>query len=339
MPLDGHSYLVAQGWTGKGTGLRQGAISRPLAIPQKKTLSGLGKDRDDAFPFWDHLFTAAASTIKIKVASDDEDSGKSEPSSAMTIKRTTTGIPSCRRPVSGTAVDSGATTPDNETPHLSLLANAKREAAKRGLYSRFFRGPVLGPHEVETLDGPSLNGSSSVVSETVAVGVNVEVVWTKKRKSGEANENWEERKERKRRRKELKEGDKAGKKRAKEKSRMKQSISAEQVENPEEASARKALRRYEREAKRKARQKSKEDSYGEGEENGQKREGKRKERKAKNETSAVEMVTTTLDDSLTCISHNDEPVDRSSTKKPFDPAILHGDVASLDVRMKRRKRT
>ena len=53
MPLDSHSYLVSQGWAGKGTGLRQGAISRPLAIPQKKTLAGLGKDRDEAFPFWD----------------------------------------------------------------------------------------------------------------------------------------------------------------------------------------------------------------------------------------------------------------------------------------------
>ena len=48
MPLDGHSYLVAQGWSGKGSGLRHGSISRPLAIPQKKTLSGLGKDRDEA---------------------------------------------------------------------------------------------------------------------------------------------------------------------------------------------------------------------------------------------------------------------------------------------------
>jgi hypothetical protein len=53
MPLDVHSHLVSQGWTGSGTGLRQGAISRPLAIPQKKTLAGLGKDRDEAFPFWD----------------------------------------------------------------------------------------------------------------------------------------------------------------------------------------------------------------------------------------------------------------------------------------------
>lgn len=55
MPLDGHSYLVAQGWTGKGSGLREGAISRPLAIPQKRTLAGVGKDRDEAFPFWDQL--------------------------------------------------------------------------------------------------------------------------------------------------------------------------------------------------------------------------------------------------------------------------------------------
>ena len=53
MPLDGHSYLLAQGWAGKGTGLRDGGISRPLAIPQKKNLAGLGKDRDEAFPFWD----------------------------------------------------------------------------------------------------------------------------------------------------------------------------------------------------------------------------------------------------------------------------------------------
>ncbi len=55
MPLDGHSYLVAQGWIGKGSGLREGAISRPLAIPQKRTLAGVGKDRDEAFPFWDQL--------------------------------------------------------------------------------------------------------------------------------------------------------------------------------------------------------------------------------------------------------------------------------------------
>jgi hypothetical protein len=53
MPLDSHSYLRAQGWEGTGKALREGAISRPIAIAQKKTLAGLGKDRDEAFPFWD----------------------------------------------------------------------------------------------------------------------------------------------------------------------------------------------------------------------------------------------------------------------------------------------
>jgi len=171
MPLDGHSYLVAQGWSGKGSGLRQGAISRPLAIPQKKTLSGLGKDRDEAFPFWDHLFTAAASTIKIKVTSDDEDEDghASGSSSATTFERTTTGILSNRRPVSGTAVDSGTTTPDSATLHLTLLASAKREAAKQGLYSKFFRGPILGPRVEEALNDLRSSGSRGTASAVVAV--------------------------------------------------------------------------------------------------------------------------------------------------------------------------
>ena len=53
MPLNSHSYLIAQGWQGTGEALREGAISRPVIITQKKTLAGVGKDRDEAFPFWD----------------------------------------------------------------------------------------------------------------------------------------------------------------------------------------------------------------------------------------------------------------------------------------------
>lgn len=49
----GYAYLTSYGWTGSGTGLRNGAIDKPLTIPPKKNLSGLGKDRDEAFPFWD----------------------------------------------------------------------------------------------------------------------------------------------------------------------------------------------------------------------------------------------------------------------------------------------
>lgn len=33
--------------------LKQGHISRPIAVVQKKTMSGVGKDRDEAVPFWD----------------------------------------------------------------------------------------------------------------------------------------------------------------------------------------------------------------------------------------------------------------------------------------------
>jgi len=53
MPFDGNNFLRAQGWAGKGKGLRDGAISGPISIPQKRNLSGLGKDREEDFPFWD----------------------------------------------------------------------------------------------------------------------------------------------------------------------------------------------------------------------------------------------------------------------------------------------
>ncbi|RDB17837.1 hypothetical protein Hypma_000827 [Hypsizygus marmoreus] len=181
MPLDGHSYLVSQGWAGKGTGLRHGAISRPLAIPQKKNLAGLGKDRDESFPFWDHLFSAAAKSIQLKVTSDDDDESDAD-SATLVFKRTETGILSNRRPVTGiSSTTSGTCTPDaiNETPRSSLLTIAKRDAAKRGLYARFYRGPVLGP---DTDDIPCVIAKSACTSmEFVAVHESVEVTVTDER--------------------------------------------------------------------------------------------------------------------------------------------------------------
>jgi len=53
MPIDGHSYLTKRGWAGKGNGLRDGSISRPIVASQKRDSRGLGKDRDDHFEFWD----------------------------------------------------------------------------------------------------------------------------------------------------------------------------------------------------------------------------------------------------------------------------------------------
>lgn len=95
MPLNSHQYLTDRGWEGQGKALRAGGIARPLVVSQKKTLSGLGKDRDEAFPFWDHLFTAAASTIKLKVHkgddsdwSDDDDEPADPVSSAIRFDET-----------------------------------------------------------------------------------------------------------------------------------------------------------------------------------------------------------------------------------------------------------
>ena len=167
----------------------------------------------------------------------------------VTFKRTTTGILSNRRPVGGTTANSGATTPNSETPRLNLLGNAKREAAKQGLYSRFFRGPVLGPHEGD--HESSRNGSNHPMSETYAMG-NLEVkgAHSLKRKS---TANREERKGRKR----WNGLEDANKKRAKDKDTVERNKSVQQSDNPEESRAKDGHKRDEREAKRQAKQKAK----------------------------------------------------------------------------------
>ena len=77
----------------------------------------------------------------------------------VTLLRTTTGILSNRRPTSGTPITSGSATPSepecSSTSRLSLLTMAKRESARRNLYSRFFRGPVLGPDVNPEMVNPS----------------------------------------------------------------------------------------------------------------------------------------------------------------------------------------
>ncbi|KAJ3771116.1 hypothetical protein FB446DRAFT_765513 [Lentinula raphanica] len=237
MPLDGHSYLVAQGWSGKGNGLRKGAIAKPITVNQKKTLAGLGKDRDEAFPFWDHLFSAASQAIKVKIDdSDVSDSDELQSNAAPTLRRTTTGILSNRRPVDVTpSSTSGITTPDcssSEVPHLSLIAIAKREAARRNLYSRFYRGAILISEEDEprstSLSGSTTPPSPPLAQETVLnrskskgkgkeeeqtqIGEKKEKKRKKKRKVEDIQndevegrtESKEERRERKRRKKEAK---------------------------------------------------------------------------------------------------------------------------------------
>ncbi|KAI0643171.1 hypothetical protein C8Q79DRAFT_981927 [Trametes meyenii] len=270
MPLDGHGHLVKQGWSGKGTGLRHGAIAKPITVVQKKTLAGIGKDRDEAFPFWDHVFQAAAVSIQLKLHKDsdeesnaDSDSGSGSQTPALDLKRTTTGIISNRRPLSGTPALSGATTPADSssssgtsTPQLSVMAAAKQQAARRMLYASFYRGPVLSSDDLDEGDDPSLASEAGPSTSASSSSEKEVKVRGKKRKAGEE----EDKQERKRRKREAKEKEKAEAKKEKRRSKSKKQEMDRDVDNPggnarhdeSEVNAAKALREAEKLARRRA---------------------------------------------------------------------------------------
>lgn len=65
MPLNAASYLGEHGWQGKGVPLdgKEGrGLRKPLALPMKRNLKGLGKDRDRATEWWDCLFEVSKRT-------------------------------------------------------------------------------------------------------------------------------------------------------------------------------------------------------------------------------------------------------------------------------------
>ncbi|KAI0352641.1 hypothetical protein OH77DRAFT_1428362 [Trametes cingulata] len=279
MPLDSHHHLVKQGWSGKGTGLRNGAIAKPITVKQKKTLAGIGKDRDEAFPFWDHVFQAAAVSIQLKLHKDSDEESNSESdregsqTPAVELKRTATGIISNRRPLSGTPALSGATTPSDSqagsssgdaTPQLGLMAAAKQQAARRMLYAMFYRGPVLATDEEESKEktpsaeeGTSAQPGCSTASSSASEGK--EHKKSKKRKL----DHDEEKPERKRRKREAKE--KEGKKSKKAKGKEKAVETSEDTESgsgsedEESRAARKAAKaeRKRRKAEKRARKEEK----------------------------------------------------------------------------------
>ncbi|KAG8719746.1 hypothetical protein FRC08_002106 [Ceratobasidium sp. 394] len=158
--LDGQTHLVKQGWKGAGHPLKAGGRARPIVIAQKKTLGGIGKDRDESFAFWDHVYDVAAKSIKFKIpAEDEEPSSEQEGTPAPTFHRTRTGIISNRRPT--TLPTPSSSSPSPPPPFGSIISRAKQEAARRSLYSRFLRGPVITQ---ETLDSESIVSKEAVES-------------------------------------------------------------------------------------------------------------------------------------------------------------------------------
>lgn len=245
--------------------------------------------------------------------------------STITLKRTSTGILSNRRPVSGTPANSGTTTPGSETPRLSLLANAKREAAKHGLYSNFLRGPILGPDE-GIVSNPSCRESSNVLSATIDIRVDLKGKKLRKLEDAVDGE-----KERKRRKRELKAG------RTERKGRNEHEvIEASESEITTSKQERRKGRRREREAKRQARMAEKVQKRNviqDEEEDETERRHKQEEQKGKGKTSPED----TRDDSLNCILPDVDAGDEPRAGRGDMPIQL-GDISRGATRKKKRKR-
>jgi hypothetical protein len=63
--FDSANYLRGLGWSGPGSSLNNsaGARAKPITVIQKKSLSGVGRDRDTSFQWWDAIFTSVASKV------------------------------------------------------------------------------------------------------------------------------------------------------------------------------------------------------------------------------------------------------------------------------------
>lgn len=147
-------YLKGLGWKGPGEGLNDNphARAKPITVPQKKTLSGVGKDRDTAFPWWEMVFATVATKVggdavsalsrpplPLSPFSQRLASSLLTPAQTKEHHRTSTGIISHLPPPKPSAYASGS-----GGINLDALGDAKMEAARRQLYSGFMRGGAIG---------------------------------------------------------------------------------------------------------------------------------------------------------------------------------------------------
>ena len=63
--FDSATYLRGLGWQGPGSSLNNSANGRakPVTVVQKKTLAGIGRDRDTSFAWWDAVFSSVANKV------------------------------------------------------------------------------------------------------------------------------------------------------------------------------------------------------------------------------------------------------------------------------------
>ncbi|GAA5915690.1 hypothetical protein JCM5296_003494 [Sporobolomyces johnsonii] len=131
--FDSATYLRGLGWSGPGSSLNNSPHGRakPVTVAQKKTLSGVGRDRDTAFPWWEMVFTSVAGKVG---------------GAKVEHHRTSTGILSHRPPPPKANAYEELTPEEKRTRgglNMDAMAHAKLEMARRQLYSGFLRGTVL----------------------------------------------------------------------------------------------------------------------------------------------------------------------------------------------------
>ncbi|GEM11131.1 hypothetical protein Rt10032_c13g5148 [Rhodotorula toruloides] len=185
--FDSATYLRGLGWNGPGSSLNNssGGRAKPIVVAQKKTLSGVGRDRDTSFAWWDAIFSSVANKVE--------------------QHRTSTGILSHRPPPPKVSAYNSLTDEQKSASasglNLDAMAAVKLEMARRQLYSGFLRGSVLS--------------SSGDDEEQGAKGKGKEVDEPSKKRKRDEDESKQEKQE-KRRCKAEREAEKAAKKAKKE---------------------------------------------------------------------------------------------------------------------------
>ncbi|KAJ1309988.1 hypothetical protein OPQ81_006746 [Rhizoctonia solani] len=97
-----------------------------------------------------NLYDVAAKSIKLKLPGDEPvDSDQENRNPAEPLHRTQTGILSNRRPTT-LPTPSSSKSPTPPPSSISIISLAKKEAARRTLYSRFLRGPVITQEELDS---------------------------------------------------------------------------------------------------------------------------------------------------------------------------------------------
>ncbi|KAL7004163.1 hypothetical protein EMMF5_006290 [Cystobasidiomycetes sp. EMM_F5] len=178
------SYLTSQGWAGNGHGLRKGSLKKPVTVAHKTNLKGIGKDRDTGYAWWDDVFSIVASkTASSSAASSVESNNTSrnnsrEGSVATDLRKTSTGIFSARPPPAKSHSIVDTATPVNVKPstngyfNTDIIAQAKLEAARRELYSRFLRGkPLTGTADTDESDASEKVERCDASSSRVTIDV------------------------------------------------------------------------------------------------------------------------------------------------------------------------